>query len=258
MPTVPHAEKPDYTALSLPPAPRDRPYVLVNMVMSADGKAVIEDTERGLGSDVDRRLMRELRAAADVVLTGAGTLRASGTTSRVHNADLMALRTARGRPPNPVAAVRSRAGELPLDGEFFTARDFDAVVYLAQKAPADRRRAIEGTGRTVVVLDDLDGEDATAAMFRHMRTTLRAEVVLVEGGPTLNADLFGRGLVDEYFVTLGPVVVGGAETLTPVEGSHTPTLESVTRLTLLSAVRNTDTGELYLRYRTPAAGPGGP
>ena len=255
MPTIPRAERPDYATLALPPAPRDRPYVLVNMVMSADGKAVIEDTERGLGSEVDRRLMRELRAAADVVLTGAGTLRASGATSRVHDADLAELRTARGRPPNPVAAVRSRSGDLPLDAEFFTAEDFEAYVYLAKEAPAGRRRALEATGRPVVVLD---GEDETAAMFRHMRTSLRAEVALVEGGPTLNAELFSRGLVDEYFVTVGPVVVGGAETLTPVEGSHTPTLDSVTRLMLISAVRNADTGELYLRYRTLAGARAGP
>ena len=151
--------------------------------------------------------------------------------------------------------MSSRSGDLPLDAEFFTAEDFEAYVYLAKEAPAGRRRALEAAGRPVVVLD---GEDEVAAMFRHMRTSLRAEVALVEGGPTLNAELFSRGLVDEYFVTVGPVVVGGAETLTPVEGSHTPTLDSVTRLMLISAVRNTDTGELYLRYRTLAGARVGP
>ena len=66
--------KPDYTALDLPPPPADRPYTLVNMVMSADGKVVIEGNEQGLGSATDRRLMRELRSNADVVVNGANTM----------------------------------------------------------------------------------------------------------------------------------------------------------------------------------------
>ena len=131
---MPEPAKPDYTALQFPAPPPDRPYVLVNMVMSADGKVVIEGTEQGLGSRVDQRLMRELRANADVVITGAGTLRASGATSRVRYADLERLRTARGRSPNPTAAVLSGSGDLPLDGLFFTADDFDAMVYLSARA----------------------------------------------------------------------------------------------------------------------------
>ena len=85
---APTPGKPDYTALSFPPPPADRPTVILNMVSSADGRAVIEGTERGLGSPTDQRLMRELRVHADVVLNGAGTLRASGTSSRTGDASL--------------------------------------------------------------------------------------------------------------------------------------------------------------------------
>lgn len=99
--------KPDYTALDPPPPPPDRPWVFANMVMSADGKSVLAGTERGIGSATDQRLMRELRVNADVVLNGAGTLRASGTSSRLGDAALEAIRTARGKPPVPVAAVLS-------------------------------------------------------------------------------------------------------------------------------------------------------
>ena len=57
----------DYTGLEFPAARVfDRPYVVVNMVSSLDGRSVIETTEAGLGSTLDRRLMRELRVHADV------------------------------------------------------------------------------------------------------------------------------------------------------------------------------------------------
>ena len=143
--------KPDYTALDLPEAPHDRPYVIANTVMSADGKSVIEGTEQGIGSEVDQRLMRELRVNADVVLNGAGTLRASGTSSRLGDEGLEAIRIARGKPRTPIAAVLSRTGDLPLERPFFTARDFPAVVYLSEQAPEERRAAIAATGRPVVV-----------------------------------------------------------------------------------------------------------
>lgn len=158
--------KPDYTALDLPPAPSERPYIILNMVMSLDGKVVVEGTEQGIGSKVDQRLMRELRVNADVVLNGASTLRASGTSSRTGDPILDQLRISRGKPPSPIAAVVSASGDLPLERIFFTARDFDAVIYLADSAPPERRAATEATGRPVVTLP---AENLLPEMLRHMR-----------------------------------------------------------------------------------------
>jgi len=238
--------KPDYTSLELPPAPPDRPYVLVNMVMSADGKVVVEGTEQGIGSKVDQRLMRELRVNADVVLNGASTLRASGTSSRLGDPVLEQLRISRGKPRFPIAATISASGDLPLDRVFFTARDFDAVVYLSRSVPAQRRKAIEATGRVVVPIPARGG---IAAMLEHMRKGLGAEVLLLEGGPTTNAEMFRLGFVDEYFVTVGPVIVGGEQTLTAVEGGAPFPKARLPQLELVWAVPNAATGEVYCRYR---------
>ncbi len=241
-----HLPKPDYTALDLAPAPADRPYILMNMVMSLDGKAVVEGTEKGIGSKTDQRLMRELRVNADIVLSGAGTLRASGTSSRLDDTALEQLRVDRGKPRFPTAAVVSATGDLPLEKLFFTARDFDAVLFLAAEAPAKCHRAAEATGRPVVVLP---GAELIPAMLKHMRHQMDAEVLLVEGGPTLNAQLFQLGVVDEYFVTLGPVIVGGRDTKTPVGGEASFGRAQLPRYDLVWAVPNYETGEVYCRYR---------
>lgn len=238
--------KPDYTSLELPPPPADRPYVLMNMVSSVDGKVVIEGTEQGLGSKVDQRLMRELRVNADMVINGASTLRASGSSPRLGDEALEALRGARGKPRFPLGATISRSGELPLDKIFFTARDFETIVYLSESTPEERRAAVAATGRRVVELPT--GEEV-ARMLRHMRAELGVEVLLVEGGPTLNAELFVLDAVDEFFLTIGPEIVGGRDTITAVEGKVRFTRETVRRLDLVSAVPNEDTSEVYLRYR---------
>lgn len=245
---------PDYTALEFPAPPEDRPYVITNMVVSLDGSVVVEGTEQGLGSPVDQSLMRQLRLHADAVMNGAGTLRASGTSSRVSE-ESQALRRARGKAANPIAAVPSASGDLPLERAFFTARDFDALVYLAESAPPERRAAIEATGRPVVSL-----ADATFIpdMLRHMRTALDARLLLVEGGPHLNGQLFDHGAVDECFFTLGALVVGGNAPLAPVVGGHPARLDALTRLELLAATQQTETGELYLRYRVTERHPRSP
>jgi riboflavin-specific deaminase-like protein len=238
--------KPDYTSLDLPEAPSDRPYVLINMVMSVDGKVVIEGTEKGIGSTTDQRLMRELRVNADVVMNGAGTLRASGTSSRLGDEELEKLRLSRDKPRFPIAAVLSRSGDLPYDRLFFTARDFDAVVYLTSSTPPQRVAQARASGRPVHVLNSADHINE---MLRHMRAELNASVVLLEGGPTLNAEFFARHCVDELFVTVGPVIVGGEDTLTAVEGPRGFSLEEVRRLDLVSSWTNPETSEIYTRYR---------
>lgn len=238
--------KPDYTALDLPEPPADRPYILMNMVMSADGKVVIEGTEAGIGSKTDQRLMRELRVNADAVLNGANTLRASGSSSRLGDEGLEQLRIANGKPRFPIAVSLSRSGNLPLDKIFFTARDFDAVVYLSDAAPAERRASLVATGRPIYLVP-AGGE--IAAMLAHMRQQLNSRVLLVEGGPTVNAQMYALGVVDEYFLTIGPVIVGGRDTLTAVEGADAFSRDDVKHLVLIAAVPNPETNEVYLRYR---------
>ncbi|MSQ31503.1 MAG: hypothetical protein EXR64_05740 [Dehalococcoidia bacterium] len=240
------AAVPDYTSLTFPAAPADRPYVVLNTVSSVDGRIAVEGTERGLGSPRDQRLMRELRMHADVTLNGAGTLRASGTSSRLGDPSLEELRVARGRSRTPVASVLSRSGDLPLDRLFFTARDFEAMVYLSDSAPQQRVRAIEATGRRVV---RLPAGDEIRAMLGHMRGELGARLLVVEGGPTLNGQLFDLGCVDEFFLTLGGVIVNGNRSRAAVESDRDPSLAALTRLELISAVPNGATNEVYLRYR---------
>ena len=88
------------------------------------------------------------------------------------------------------------------------------------------------------------------ARIDHMRTELGARLVMLEGGPTLNGECFRAGVVDELFLTLGGVVVGGHGLPTAVETPGVEvTRESVTRLELLAAVPNPETDEVYLRYR---------
>ena len=246
------ATLPDYAHLELPDPPAARPYVLVNIVTSADGKTVIEGSERGLGSSADQWLMRALRCNVDAVLNGAETLRQSGASPEVDVPSLLALRRARGFGEAPLGVVLSRSGDVPLDDSFFTSDAFQAVVVLTDETPDEKRRALRRVRRPVEVVPDAE---AVPRMLRLLRERYGVRSLLCEGGAALNGSLFDAGAVDELFLTVAPRIVGGDVALTAARSDRRTSYGATRTLELVSAIPNPETDELYLRYRVrPEAG----
>ncbi len=95
-------------ALIFPPSPEDRPYTFINMVSTIDGKTVsgeLGDSVNDLGSKVDHDLMNRTIEAADAVLIGAQTLRATGNV---------------WNPNCPVRVVLSRSGNIDQQSKFLS------------------------------------------------------------------------------------------------------------------------------------------
>lgn len=171
-----------------------RPWVVVNMVASADGATAVAGRSGALGGPTDKLVFQALRAAADVVLVAAGTARAEG------------YRPARPRPdgsPGPRIAVVTRSGDLDPAAELFAAGS--PIVLTCAACPADRQAALAEVAEVVVVGDD--DVDLGAALAELGR--LGAAVVLCEGGPTLNGQLVSADLVDEWCLTVSPLLAGG-------------------------------------------------
>src|SRR5713226_2231808 len=108
------------------PSRGGRPYLALNMVATVDGRAAVNGSAVGIGSAADKRLMRELRAEADVVLHGAGTVRADPLSARVP-ADLVPQRIASGLSPQPLGAIITRSGKLPAHHPYY---ESPTVVYV--------------------------------------------------------------------------------------------------------------------------------
>ena len=208
--------------------PADRPYLALNMVATVDGRAALNGSAVGIGSVADKHLMRELRAEADVVLHGAGTVRADPLSARV-TPEFIPGRVARGMSEQPLGAIVTRSGQLPLEHPYY---DSATVIYACgDHAVAVRKPTVEV--RHVGSVQDVVADLARRGACR----------ILCEGGPTLNDALFQAGLVDEIFLTIAPKIVGGLDPLTIVKGDAL----GVIHLELASLV-NLE-GELFLKYR---------
>lgn len=186
-------------------ADRTARLVRMNFVSSIDGAATVRGRSAGLGGDTDRAIMQVLRALCDVVLVGAGTVRAEGYGgTQVEGADA-ALRRDRGLPPQPRLAVVSRALDLDPSHAFFAEAVTRPLVVTCADSPADVREALSRVADVIVA-----GEasvDLSAALDALADLGLRH--VLSEGGPHLFGSLFAAGLVDEMCLTLSPRLVGG-------------------------------------------------
>src|SRR3954466_3101735 len=96
-------------------APPTRPYLALNMVSTADGKATVEGRTRAISSETDRAIFHHLRTQADAVMVGAGTVRIEGYGPVVKNDELRAKREREGLNPDALAVIVSGGLNLPVD-----------------------------------------------------------------------------------------------------------------------------------------------
>jgi riboflavin biosynthesis pyrimidine reductase len=223
-------------------APADRPYLIANMAVTADGRATLGRRSGPIGGEADRALFHALRGQVDAVLAGTGTLRAERYGRLVRDPGAREARVRRGLGADPLAVTVTRSGRLPLDIPLF--EDEHSTVVVCAAGPID----VAGTAAAVRV-QPLPAADDLGAAMRALRAEHEIATVLCEGGPTLLSALLVDRLVDELFLTIAPRLAGTEVELPALAG---PPLPDPVELDLLWALESE--GELMLRYRV-AGGP---
>ena len=219
---------------------RATPYLRVNFISSIDGAASHDGLSGGLGDAADRLVFDTLRMFTDLILVGAGTVRAEGYGGLRLNDDAVAWRVAHGLAEQPPVAIVS--GRLDLDPAHpvFSRAAVRPLVITHGQAPAARRQALAAVADVLVC-----GEAAVdpALMLRTL-TERGYPQVLCEGGPALFGSLLAADLVDELDLTLAPVLESG-----PAPRIAAAPQSSPHRMHLLHALPAGDT--LLLRYQRP-------
>jgi 2,5-diamino-6-(ribosylamino)-4(3H)-pyrimidinone 5'-phosphate reductase len=219
-----------------------RPRCFLNVAVSLDGK--ISSFDRGrptFPSREDRRRMDLIRARADAVLIGAATLRATDFPLRIRSSALRKRRLAQGRPEQPLNILLSSTLRVPLKGRFFTDQDTKRLVFTTPRA---RKKALE-TARQVAEILVWRGKSINLRrlMVELYRRGIRE--LLLEGGGATNFDFFRLGLVDEIYMTLCPVVIGGEKSPTSADGAGFRSSQFL-RYAPASIQRTAD--EIFLHY----------
>jgi riboflavin biosynthesis pyrimidine reductase len=209
-----------YDQLSFPPHP-GRPYVISNFVSTIDGVVSLNEPGRAGGGPIsgnsphDRMVMGLLRAVADAVIVGAGTVRATlprhlwtaGYIFPPLAGAYQQLRVALGKPDPPLTVIVTARGEIEPDRQVFQAGA--APVLIVTTPEGAQRLGERGLPPSVKIVAVEAADHLTArSILETVGRTRPSEVILVEGGPHLLGDFFAERCLDELFLTLAPQIAG--------------------------------------------------
>jgi riboflavin biosynthesis pyrimidine reductase len=211
------------------------------MVSSVDGAATLDGRVGTLTGPADQRLLLLLRALADVLIVGAGTIRAEGYGPLTVGEDLASLREQTGQSAAPRLVVPTRSLDLDLDGAAFTEALEPPLVVTTRQASVARVRVAESVAEVVVLGDDV----VDLVSMVDLLADRGAHRMLCEGGPGLLAALLAQDLVDELCLAVAPVVTCGAESRITAG----PALPTPHRLALGQVAEREEF--LFLRYTRP-------
>jgi len=242
------------------PAVQRRPYVISNFVSSLDGVVALNTKGRSSGGEIsgfnkpDRMVMGLLRAMADAVIVGAGTLRAGPKHiwSAEHIYPELAvvydeLRCTLGKKEPPLNVIVSTSGRLDLKLPVFQSGKVPVLVITTSDG-AKRLKGWERLPSVQVRIARGKGPVRAQTILSKIASLKACTLLLVEGGPQLLGDFYAQQLIDEQFLTLAPQVAGR-------DGDERPGLVSghlfaprQPRWGTLADVRRADS-HLFLRYR---------
>ncbi|MBF8267882.1 MAG: ribD [Dehalococcoidia bacterium] len=198
------------------------PLVVAKFAMSLDGKiATTSGDSQWITSEESRRYARELRRRFDAVAVGIGTV----------------LRD------NPKLTARDREGEsherqplrVVIDSSARTSpaaqllQEPGPVLVATARAPKNMEKALRAAGAQVLSIAAPDGSVDLRALLKALGER-EITSLLVEGGGTLLGSFFDLGLVDKVVAFLSPVILGGRDAPSPVEGAGVPTMAEAMRL----------------------------
>jgi riboflavin-specific deaminase-like protein len=222
-----------------------RPFVLVNMAMTADGKiATTHGSSSSFGSQRDKARMFELRSTVDAVMAGARTVDSDVVTMGPGQASYRRQRIHRGLSEYNLRVIVSRRGTIDPGAEIFRHRFSPIIILTTERAPARRLDALRRRAE-VRVCGEREVDFASALQW--LRSEWGVKRLLCEGGGELNDTLLRAGLVDEFNLTICPLIFGGRHAPTISEGTGVPLLGLATLLDHYEHRRVGD--ELFLRFR---------
>ena len=251
------------------PLPRSQPHVFSNFVTTLDGVVSLNVKGHASGADIsgksiqDRMVMGLLRAIADVVIVGSGTLGADRrhvwTAEAICPAladDYRQLRTVLGKRGPPLNVIVSGSGEIDLRLPVFASGKVPALIVTTTAGAKRLRRQSTPDSVEIRAIPSRAGAIPASAILDEVGRVATGKLILVEGGPRLLGDFYAARLVDEQFLTLAPQIAGrdaGDLRLSLVMGkTFAPCDPLWGKLIDLRRGRS----HLFLRYSFPESRPG--
>ncbi len=211
--------------------------------MTVDGKvSTAKQTPSGFTSGFDKRRLLEIRSLGDALMVGRNTLQIDKMSMGLPDEALRRQRIERGQNEYPIRVIISNSGELPLNLNIFNHRFSPIVIYSTTRMPATNQTELLAKAELHLSTDD---HVNLSEVLVDLHETRQVQTLVCEGGPRLAKALAELDVVDELFVTIAPILSGGADApgMLGIPGAFLPS-SRVYRIESMKVEAN----ECYLHY----------
>jgi diaminohydroxyphosphoribosylaminopyrimidine deaminase / 5-amino-6-(5-phosphoribosylamino)uracil reductase len=218
-----------------------RPLVVAKWAMTLDGKvATGSGDSRWISGDASRLRVHHWRAEVDAVAVGIGTA--------LHDDPLLTARIEDGG-PQPRRVVFDSEARLPLDSALVrSAADAPVTVVCSRAAPRHHVEALQTAGVEAIVVSGGNEPGRVRAALDELGTR-EVQSLLLEGGPRLAGAFLEAGEIDEARVFVAPLLAGGRDARTPLEGEGVELISRATRALATEVERIADDVVVTARLR---------
>jgi 2,5-diamino-6-(ribosylamino)-4(3H)-pyrimidinone 5'-phosphate reductase len=225
-------------------APHPRPLVILDFAVTADGKVSTgRYTPAHFTSARDKQRLLEIRALADAVLVGRGTLETDRMAMDLPDQRIRQRRIEAGKSECPLRVILSGSGNISTGLPVFKKGNAPILIYSTERMVPSQRRLLNEYATV-----HLSGSDQVDVFWvlRHLYDHYEVRSLVCEGGPTLVKTLAKADVIDEIYLTVAAKIFGGATApgLTDLPGEFLPASR---QFQLIDIDRGDN--ECYLRYR---------
>ncbi len=197
-----------------------RPYVILNAAMTLDGKIATKTGNSEISGEEDLIRVHKLRKEVDAIMVGINTILADDSRLTVHKIDAKVK-------DNPIRIVVDSKARIPLDARVLN-EEAPTIIAIAENAPPGR---VEALGeKTELVVCGKDQVDLHILMKELAKMGIKT--LMLEGGSTLNYSMLKDGFVDEVRICIAPMIVGGVDAKTLVDGEGFDFMSDAVKLEL--------------------------
>lgn len=224
---------------------KNLPFIYLNAASTADGKLAPANRQFvPFSSKRDHRLLYELRTKADAVMCGARTIDSTPVTLDAGGLKYRKIRVKHGLSEYNLRIIVSGSGTINPDAEIFKHR-FSPIIILTTGRAGKRLKKLRESADEVKICGDKEIDFVQACQW--LRKKWNVKTLLCEGGGEINDALLRANLVNEIYLTLCPIILGGRNAPTLADGEGVTELSEANRLKL-KAMKHVG-NELFLVYQ---------
>ena len=199
-----------------------RPFVSMKTAMSIDGKIASRNGDsRWITNKRSREFVHELRHINAAIMVGVDTV--------IKDDPELTDRSGHSRKSHPIRIVADSRGRIPLTARVLDTTKAPTLIATTSHMPEKKKKELEERGAGIIICPQRDDRVDLSFLMQHLAEQ-GIDSVLLEGGGNLNFSALRQGIVDKVFAFIAPLIIGGKNAISPVEGDGFEKLADGTRL----------------------------